>query len=127
MADFLEALKSLWPHGDQHVAGLVEGMAKAAPSVFPKYGLDSPLVISHAMAQFSHECGAGLEMVENMNYSAAGLQRTWPSRFGPDRAARYAHNPRIIADAVSPNAPVRKDTASSPKKPGSTLWATRPC
>jgi len=68
--------------------------------VFPKYGLATPLTIAHAMAQFSHECGAGLEMIENLNYSAQGLINTWPTRFGPARAARYAHNPQMIADAV---------------------------
>jgi putative chitinase len=89
-----------WPHGDQHIPGLMEGIVNAAPVVFPKYGLDSPLVIAHAMAQFSHECGAGLEMVENLNYSAQGLMNTWPTRFGPSRAAQYAHNPQMIADAT---------------------------
>jgi putative chitinase len=48
--------------------------------------------------QFSEECGAGLEMVENLNYSAEGLMRTWPSRFGSGLAHRVAHNPRMIAD-----------------------------
>jgi putative chitinase len=96
----ISIIKQLWPHGDQHVPGLLEGIIADAPAVFPEFGLDSALVVGHAMAQFSHECGAGLEMVENLNYSAEGLQRTWPTRFGPDRASRYAHNPRMIADAV---------------------------
>jgi putative chitinase len=41
-----------------------------APAVFAKYGITSPLLISHVMAQISHECGAGHDVVENMNYSA---------------------------------------------------------
>lgn len=96
----LAMLQKHWPHGDQHVPGLVEGIVKAAPVVFPKYGLDTPLTVAHAMAQFSHECGAGLEMVENLNYSAQGLMKTWPTRFGSARAAQYAHNPQRIADTV---------------------------
>ncbi len=96
----LAMMQRHWPHGDQHVPGLIEGIVKAAPAVFPKYGLDTPLTVAHAMAQFSHECGAGLEMVENLNYSAQGLMNTWPSRFGPARAADYAHNPQRIADTV---------------------------
>jgi putative chitinase len=96
----LEMLQRRWIHGDQHIPGLIEGIVAAAPTIFPKYGLDTPLTVAHAMAQFSHECGAGLEMVENMNYSAQGLQNTWPTRFGPSRAADYAHNPQRIADAV---------------------------
>jgi|SRR5215471_1941102 len=100
MDDFAAALTKLWPHGDQHITGLVSGLIAAAPAIFPKYGIDGNQTIAHAMAQFSHECAAGLEMVENMNYSAAGLQRTWPTRFGADRANRYAHNPQMIADSV---------------------------
>lgn len=96
----LAVLQKHWPHGDQHVPGLLEGIVKAAPGAFPKYGLVTPLTVAHALAQFSHECGAGLEMVENLNYSAQGLMNTWPSRFGPARAAQYAHNPQMIADAV---------------------------
>jgi putative chitinase len=53
------------------------------------------------MAQVSHECGAGTEVIENLNYSAARLRRVWPSRF-PSRAsaAPYAHNPRALANKV---------------------------
>ncbi len=94
----LEILQSLWPHGDQHVPGLLEGIAAGAPTVFPKYGLNSDLVIAHAMAQFSLECGAGLFMVENLNYSAQGLTNTWPSRFTGTMPQTCAHNPRMIAD-----------------------------
>lgn len=77
----LDMMRKHWPHADAKVPGLIEGIVAAAPTVFPKYGLDSPLVIAHAMAQFSHECGAGIEMVENINYSAARACQVWPSRF----------------------------------------------
>ena len=50
--------------------------------------------------QFSEECGAGLEMVENLNYSAAGLLHTFPTHFTGTMADRYAHNPRMIADVA---------------------------
>jgi putative chitinase len=77
----LEILQQMWPHGDTKVPGLLEGIAAAAPTVFPQYGLNSDLLIAHAMAQFSHECGAGLEMTENIRYSAARACVVWPSRF----------------------------------------------
>ena len=96
----LAMMQKHWPHGDQHVPGLIEGIVTAGSVVFPKYGLNVPLTVAHAMAQFSHECGAGLEMVENLNYSAQGLMRTWPSRFPAARAAQYAHRPQAIADTV---------------------------
>ena len=77
----LEMLRRLWPNGDSKVPGLVEGMVASAPVVFPKYGLVSLVSVAQAMAQFSHECGAGEEMVENIRYSAERAFEIWPSRF----------------------------------------------
>lgn len=95
---FASALKKLWPHGDRAVPGLLAGTIAAAPTVFPKYGCDSNLVIAHAMAQFSEECGAGTELQENMNYSAARLLEVFPSHFSHRQAIQYQHNPRLVAD-----------------------------
>ncbi len=95
-----DIMQEMWPHGDEIVGGLVAGIAAAAPVVFPKYGLPSDLLIAHAMAQFSHECGAGHEVVENLNYSAQGLMNTWPSRFDAAKAAAFARNPQKIANEV---------------------------
>jgi putative chitinase len=96
----LSVLKTLWSHGDQHVPGLIEGIAASAPAVFEKYGVTTTLEVAHIMAQFSEECGAGLEMVENLNYSAEGLRRTFPTHFTESMAEHYAHNPRMIADVA---------------------------
>src|SRR3954453_7891340 len=82
-------MHAMWPHGNNRVPALVEGIANAAPTVFPKYGLNSDLVIAHAMAQFSHECGAGLEMTENIGYTAARACVVWPGRFH-NEASCYA-------------------------------------
>ena len=95
---FINALYNLWPHGDSVVPGLRDGMAKTAPVVFPKYGIKTALVVAHVMAQFSEESGMGTEMVENMNYSAAGLLRTFPTHFTPAEAVALQHQPRLIAD-----------------------------
>jgi len=95
-----DVLRQLWPHGNIVVPGLIEGIVASAPVVFPKYGLTDDLIIAHAMAQFSHECGAGTEMIENLNYSADGLMRTWPTRFDKWRANQIAHQPHAIAEAV---------------------------
>lgn len=94
----LEIMRRRWPHGDQHVPGLIEGIVASAPTVFKKYDLDTKLVIAHAMAQFSEECGQGLEMIENMNYSAQRLREVFPTHFAPAMAARAAHHPEMIGD-----------------------------
>jgi putative chitinase len=95
------ALFNLWPHGDLHIPGLRAGMAKAALTVFPKYGVTTNRLICQVMAQISHECGAGLEVEENLNYSAQRMTQVWPSRFPTVASAiPYAHNPRLLANKV---------------------------
>jgi len=94
----IEIMHRRWPHGDQHIPGLIEGIVASAPVVFSKYGVTSPLLIAHFMAQASEECGQGLEMIENMDYSATRLLEVFPSHFTPTMAVRAAHNPRVIAD-----------------------------
>jgi putative chitinase len=94
----IDMMRRRWPQGDQHIAGLIEGIVAAAPVVFPKYGATSPLAVAHFMAQASEECGQGLEMIENMNYSAERLRDVFPSHFTSTMAARAAHNPPMIAD-----------------------------
>ncbi len=102
MTDLLPAavLRKLWPNGDQHVPGLLEGIIAAAAIVFPKYGVTTSLVVAHAMAQFSEESGAGLEMVENDNFTEAQLLKLFPSHFTGSMAERLQHNPRMICDVA---------------------------
>jgi putative chitinase len=97
----LLVMRRMWPHGNQHVPKLIEGIAENAGAVFTKYKMNSPLLIAHAMAQFSEECGCGLEMEENMNYSATRLRQVFPTHFPTwAMAERYAGNPRMIADVA---------------------------
>jgi putative chitinase len=46
--------------------------------VFAKYGITTPLLAAHVMAQISHECGAGHDVVENFDYSAGRMMQVWP-------------------------------------------------
>jgi putative chitinase len=98
IAVFASALTRLWPHGNSRIPGLIEGTIASAPAVFAKYGTTSPLVIAHAMAEFSEECNAGLEMVEDMNYSAARLLKIFPTHFSTAQAITMQHQPKLIAD-----------------------------
>lgn len=91
----------LWPYGDRKVAGLRAGIIQSAPAVFAKYNVKSPLVLAHIMAQISHECGAGNDVVENLSYTAERMTQVWPSRFPSiASAAPYAHNPKALANKV---------------------------
>lgn len=94
----VETLRRLWPRADE---SLCAGIVETAAAVFAKYGIDTPSIVAIFMAQISHECGAGRELVENLNYSAKGLVRTWPHRFRSiSEALPYAHHPREIANKV---------------------------
>ena len=98
---FINTLYNLWPDGDKKVPGLRDGIAAAAPAVFAKYGIDSPLLVAHVMAQISHECGAGRDLVENMNYTAKRITQVWPTRFPTlASAAPFSGNPRALANKV---------------------------
>src|SRR3954453_1312593 len=98
---FINALYNLWPNGDEKIPGLRDGIAASAPAVFAKYGIDSPKLVAHVMAQISHECGAGHEVVENLNYTAGRMMQVWPQRFPTMAAAApYAGNPRALANKV---------------------------
>jgi putative chitinase len=94
-------LRRLWPQGDSRVPGLLSGMVQSSEAVFARYGISTPLLAAHVMAQISHECGAGRDVVENLNYSAGRMMQVWPSRFPTmASAAPYAGNPRVLANKV---------------------------
>jgi len=94
----IDIMKRRWPNGNQHIPGLMEGIANSSARVFEKYGLDSNLVVAHAMAQFSEECGEGLEMIESLNYTAQRLLQIFPSHFSVSMANNYAHNQQMIGE-----------------------------
>jgi putative chitinase len=100
-SSFGEVLSRLWPSGDAKIPGLRAGIIVSAPAVFQKYGITTPLLAAHVMAQISHECGAGHDVVENLNYTAGRMMQVWPSRFPTmASAAPYAGNPRSLANKV---------------------------
>jgi predicted chitinase len=134
----LEIMHAMWPNGNNSIPGLVEGIVAAAPAVFAKYGLNIDLVIAHAMAQFSHECGAGNEMIENINYTAKRACQVWPSRFQSEadcfaKVGSFAGDPdfRIkLIDNVyggrNGNRPGTHDGSCPPEKPQGRLTDSRP-
>jgi putative chitinase len=105
-----DTFRRLWPHARPE---LIEAVTRQAPVVFSKYGLTDALAVADAMAQFSHECGADTEGVENLNYSVRGLIRTWPSHFNAVNAPAYAHQPRKLANYIY-EPPCHEDLGNRP-------------
>lgn len=53
------------------------------------------------LAQLSIESAGFARLEESLNYSLAGLMRTWPTRFpSAVEAGPFAYNPRVLAEKV---------------------------
>ncbi|WP_213954024.1 peptidoglycan-binding protein [Variovorax sp. dw_954] len=81
----LKMMQTMWPQNTgvppQPDERLLECIASDAPTVFPKYDLTSDRLVAHAISQFSHECGNGRTMTENIGYSPQRAAEVWPGRF----------------------------------------------
>jgi putative chitinase len=68
---------------------------------FAKYDISTPVRQAAFIGQCAHESGNFKILQENLNYSAEGLMKTWPSRF-PNKAIadQYARQPAKIAGKV---------------------------
>jgi putative chitinase len=68
---------------------------------FAKYDISTPQRQAAFIGQCSHESANFTKLEENLNYSAEGLMKTWPSRFPTKEIAdQYARNPAKIAGKV---------------------------
>jgi putative chitinase len=68
---------------------------------FAKYDISTPVRQACFIGQCAHESGNFKTLQENLNYSAEGLMKTWPSRFPTkEMADQYARNPAKIAGKV---------------------------
>jgi putative chitinase len=74
------------------------------PNVIRTYKIDTPLRLSHFLAQCAHESGNWKFKVENLNYSAQALQSVFRKYFPNEAtASQYARKPERIANFVYAN------------------------
>lgn len=66
--------------------------------ILPKYNINTAQRIAAFLAQCGHESVNFTVTEENLNYSAANLQKTWPKRFNSKLAAQVARQPQRIAE-----------------------------
>jgi putative chitinase len=81
------------------VAPALAKHAGALTSAANRFGITTKQRQAHWLAQLAHESGGFRRLEENLNYSADGLRRTWPSRFSLN-ASEYARQPEKIANKV---------------------------
>jgi putative chitinase len=68
---------------------------------FAKYNITTPICQAAFIGQCAHESANFKVLQENLNYSAEGLMKTWPSRFPTKEVAdQYARQPAKIAGKV---------------------------
>jgi putative chitinase len=68
---------------------------------FKKYNISTTARQAAFIGQCAHESGNFKTLQENLNYSAEGLMKTWPSRFPTKEIAdQYARQPIKIAGKV---------------------------
>ena len=73
----------------------------ALNAAMDRFEINTPARISAFLAQTAHESGEFRRLVENLNYSASGLCKTWPGRFvSLDAAKPYERNPEVLANYV---------------------------
>ncbi len=91
-----QQLLQIFPNA-RPVAGI---FVPALNRAMARWKIDSPVREAAFLAQVGHESGQLRRLVENLNYSAEALVRTWPSRFTAQNAGAYARQPEKIANRV---------------------------
>ncbi|WP_223505516.1 glycoside hydrolase family 19 protein [Pseudomonas sp. GL-RE-29] len=82
-------------------AGPVAGVfVSALNDAMTRFNIEGRLRVAAFLAQIGHESGQLRTLVENLNYSAEGLIRTWPKRFNLMTATSVARKPEQIANIV---------------------------
>jgi putative chitinase len=74
------------------------------PDTIAKFELNTPLRLSHFLAQAGHESGGFKSVTENLNYGAKGLRGVFGKYFPTDeKALQYERKPEKIANLVYGN------------------------
>lgn len=89
---------------------IMPGAKKVADEYLPvlnktmqRYSINTPLRMCHFLAQVAHESGELQHTVENLNYSAEALLKTFPKYFNKGNVAAYARKAEKIANRVYAN------------------------
>ena len=78
----------------------ITGLTAALNKILPQYNILTIDQVCCFLGQCSHESAGFTVFIENLNYSAEGLCKTWPKRFTATTAGVCARNPEKIANKV---------------------------
>lgn len=92
-----ELLQQLYPNGKKANLSLY---VKPLNDACEKYDINNKLRLGCFLATLAHESGELNRVIENLNYSAEQLLRTFKKKFDPVSAAHYAYKPEEIANYV---------------------------
>lgn len=65
-----------------------------------KFQINTKERLAHFLGQCAHESGGFRHTIENLNYSADGLLKTFPRYFNASIVNNYARKPELIANRV---------------------------
>jgi putative chitinase len=83
---------------------LPDSVISQLPETINKFELNTPLRLSHFLAQAGHESGGFKAVTENLNYGAKGLRTIFPKYFTTEqKALEYERKPEKIANLVYGN------------------------
>ena len=94
-----QQLLQILPNAGQ-VAGVFVPVLNTAMGRYQIVGLKR---VAAFVAQVGHESSHLVRLVENLNYSADALRKTWPSRFNAELATTVARKPEQIANIAYGN------------------------
>jgi putative chitinase len=84
-----------------YALGIGQEWLEPLNATFAKYDITTPIRQAAFIGQCAHESNNFKVLQENLNYSAEGLMKTWPSRFPTiEIANQYARQPAKIAGKV---------------------------
>lgn len=80
-----------------------DGVYDELSDTISKFEINTALRLAHFLAQCAHESAGFTAKVENLNYSAEGLKKVFPSYFPDNLSKDYARQPEKIANRVYAN------------------------
>lgn len=95
-----DTIFSVFPNANPNI---VDALVNSIDMLGSEYQIDTPLKMSHFLAQTAHESGGFRLMEENLNYSADRLIAVFPKYFRNIDARSYHRQPEKIANRVYAN------------------------